>query len=91
MTDRTPLDIEMRLNGYRIATVEILYRMPDHLSLIQTFIWQHLDLAPHYPELKKFLRFWEKNIDGPLVGVHVGRSKLITPQAWRHGAELNLH
>ena len=41
--------------GYRLATAEIIYHLPDHPSLLQTFIWQHLDLAPDYPELRKFL------------------------------------
>jgi uncharacterized protein Usg len=83
--------LELQLRGYRVATAEILYRMPDHPSLIQSFIWQHYDLAPRYPELHKFLTFWEKNIEGPLVGVRIGRSELIKPQAWRNGVEIQLH
>lgn len=83
--------LELQLKGYRIATAEIFYRMPDHPSLLQTFIWQHYDVAPRYPELIKFLTFWEKNLDGPLVGVRIGRSPLIKPTAWRHGPEFQLH
>jgi uncharacterized protein Usg len=91
MAGKEPSPLELQLRGYRIATAEILYRMPDHPSLIQSFIWQHYDIAPRYPELVKFLTFWEKNIEGPLVGVRVGRSELIKPQAWRHGPEFQLH
>ena len=79
------------MQGYRLATAEIIYRMPDHQNVLQSFIWQHLDLAPHYPVLTKFLKFWETNIEGPLVGVHIGRSAMITPQNWQNGIELQLH
>jgi uncharacterized protein Usg len=53
--------------------------MPDHPSLLQTFIWQYFDLAPDYPELNKFLDFWEKNIDGPPHSVNVMSSDLVSP------------
>src|SRR4051794_18560600 len=43
---RPEAPLELQLKGYRLATAEILYRMPDHPSLLQTFIWQHYDLAP---------------------------------------------
>ena len=71
--------LELQLKGYRLSTVEIVYRMPDHPSLLQTFIWQYLDLAPGYPELHKFLDYWEKNIDGPLHSVNVMSSDLVSP------------
>ena len=71
--------LELQLKGYRLSTVEIIYRMPDHPSLLQTFIWQYFDLAPDYPELNKFLDFWEKNIDGPLHSVRVMSSDLVSP------------
>lgn len=48
---------ELQLNGYRLTTAEIIYRLPDHPALVQTFIWQGLDLAPKFPELNKFLDF----------------------------------
>ena len=48
-------DIERQLSGYRLTTAEIIYRLPDHLELLQTYIWQALDLAPKFPELHKFL------------------------------------
>ncbi len=71
--------LELQLKGYRLSTVEIVYRMPDHPSLLQTFIWQYLDLAPDYPELHKFLDYWEKNINGPLHSVNVMSSDLVNP------------
>ena len=59
-------DIERQLNGYRLITAEIIYRLLDHLDPPQTYIQQALDLAPKFPELHKFLGFWEREIEGPL-------------------------
>lgn len=76
--------LELQLKGYRLATAEITYRLPDHPSLLQTFIWQHYDLAPHYPELRRFLAFWREKIEGRLHSVRVGRTELITAGAYGH-------
>ena len=32
-------------DDYRLTTAEILYHLPDHPNLLQTFIWQDLDIA----------------------------------------------
>ena len=72
-------EIERQLNGYRLTTAEIIYRMPDHLHLLQTYVWQALDLAPDFPELRKFLKFWERELDGPLYSVKVAGSELLRP------------
>jgi uncharacterized protein Usg len=71
--------IELKLRGYRLTTAEILYHMPDHPELLQTFLWQELDLAPGFPVLNKFLSFWEKNIEGKLHSVRVAARGLIAP------------
>ena len=68
-----------QLNDYRITTAEILYWMPDHTHVLQTFVWQHLDLAPRFPALTKFLDFWERNLDGKLHKVRVANAALIKP------------
>ena len=75
-----------QIDGYRLATAEILYHLPDHPGLLQSFIWQHLDLAPRYPELRKFLDFWTKNLDARLHSVTVGRTQLIKPAEVKAGA-----
>jgi uncharacterized protein Usg len=81
-----------QLDGYRLATAEILYHMPDHPSLLQSFVWQHFDLAPDWPELRKFLGFWTSNLDGRLHSVRVTRAELIRPGRWRNVTdELRLH
>lgn len=69
----------MQLQGYRLATAEILYHMPDHPHLLQSFVWQHYDQAPDYPALHRFLEFWRKNLDGAIHSVRVARLELIKP------------
>ncbi|MFO1073109.1 MAG: usg protein [Geminicoccaceae bacterium] len=78
----TPL--EMQLKGYRLATAEIVYHLPDHPRLLQTFVWQHYDIAPDYPELRKFLDFWTRSIEGKLHSVTVARRQLIGPAQHTH-------
>ena len=64
-------DLEKILHGYRLTTVEILYHMPDHPDILQSFIWQEYDIAPVYPRLKKFLDFWSHNIEGALHSIYL--------------------
>ena len=66
---------ELKLMGYRLATAEILYWMPDHPGLLQSFVWQQYDLVPDYPELHNFLNFWKDNIDATLHSVRVAASQ----------------
>lgn len=73
-------NIELQMKDYRLTTAEILYHMPDHPQLLQSFIWQQYDLAPKFPVLHGFIEFWVKEIDGPLHSVTVAGKKLITPE-----------
>src|SRR5437588_7663302 len=75
---------ELQLRGYRLTTAEIIYRLPDHPALLQTFIWQKYDLAPDYPELRRFLDFWTHNLDGKLHTVNVRQSSQPTPNRLRY-------
>ena len=72
-----------QLNDYRITTAEILYWMPDHQHVLQSFLWQNLDLAPRFPALTKFLDFWDRNLDGKLHKVTVATTQLIKPAEFR--------
>ena len=73
---------------YCHATAEIVYRMPDHLDLLQTFTWQHLDIAPDFPVLSHFLDYWEHNLDGPIHSVQVIRTRLVQAPDLRHARHL---
>ena len=76
-------DFRKQVLGYGLTTAQILYRMPDHPSLLQTYVWQNYDLFPKFPALKDFLAFWQEKLDGPLFSVTVAHSKLIKPAELR--------
>ncbi|MBV9527082.1 MAG: Usg family protein [Acidisphaera sp.] len=79
-------------HGYRLTTAEILYHLPDHPAVLQSFIWQQMDLAPRFPVLRKFLDFWDRELEGRLHSVRVASADLAGPGRWRHpGAWLQLH
>jgi uncharacterized protein Usg len=81
-----------QLEGYGLTTAQIYYRMPDHPSVVQEFIWQEYDLFPCFPVLQKFLTFWEERIEGPLHSVTVAHSRLIKPSEMRNvDGEFMLH
>jgi len=83
---------ELQVRGYRLTTAEIIYRLPDHPALLQSFIWQKFDLAPDFPELNKFLEFWRNNIEGKLHSVNVKQSSRSAPNRLRHvNHTLTLH
>ncbi len=69
----------LQLQGYGLTTANILYRLPDYPKIIQFYIWQEYDLHPEFPELRKFLDFWMRSLDGPLHSVTVAHSNLIKP------------
>jgi uncharacterized protein Usg len=85
-------DFELMVKDYRLTTAEILYHMPDHPSLLQTYVWQDLDISPRFPVLRKFLDFWESSLDGKLHSVKIASARLIKPSQFRHTrALLRLH
>lgn len=84
--------LNLQLRGYRLTTAEIIYRMPDYQDLLQSFVWQELDMAPEFPVLKKFLDFWQNNLDGPIHSVKVASAQLIKPAELRLvGTSFQLH
>jgi uncharacterized protein Usg len=84
--------LELQLSGYRLTTAKILYHLPDHESLLQTYIWQDLDLAPRFPVLHRFLDFWQSELDGKLHAVRAANVDILTPVSLTPVAcELTLH
>ena len=51
--------------------MQVVYYIPDHLYLVNEFIWQTEDQQPDYPRINKFLDYWDKNIDGPIKEVYI--------------------
>ena len=79
-----------QLNGYRLTTAEILCRLPDHPTILQLYLWQSLDLAPRFPELRRFLDFWQRELDGPIHQVRTTVCDAITPGRWQSVAHEGL-
>jgi uncharacterized protein Usg len=70
------LESVVRMPDWRLTTAELFYHLPDHPHVLQSFIWQKLDRAPDFPELDRFLAFWQREIDGPLHSVRVASAAL---------------
>lgn len=84
--------LEAKLRGYRLTTAEILYHLPDHPVMLQSFIWQDLDIAPRFPVLNKFLRFWETSLDGKLHSVRIASRGIIADAELKlYAGEFALH
>lgn len=80
------------MRGYRLITAEILYHLPDYPDLLQSFVWQQLDLAPKYPVLTKFLDYWERNIEGRLHSVRVAATGILGARDYTYAkGEFSLH
>ncbi len=76
-------DFEMQMKGFSLTTAEILYYMPDHPRLLQSYLWQEYDLAPRFPRLQEFLKFWTEHLDGTLSHVRVANQVLLKPREFR--------
>lgn len=83
-------EFALQLKGWRLATAEVLYYIPDHPSLLQSFVWQTLDLAPSYPRIHKFLNFWRAEIDAVIHSVRLATGETLAP-AKIHTADVLLH
>ncbi len=73
--------------GFRLATTHVLYHLPDNPGLLQAFSWQTLDMVPDFPRIRRFLDFWEREIDGKLHSVTVAAAKLVMPGESRYVTE----
>jgi len=76
-------DFALQVAGYGLTTAAIHYHLPDHPSLLQLYVWQAYDMAPNFPSLRDFLRYWEAELDGALHSVRVAHCQLIKPAEWR--------
>lgn len=84
-------DLERQLRGERLTTTEILYHLPDHPGVLQTFVWQTLDKAPEFPRIQRFLGFWRQEISAVIHTVWVSGLGEVDPGKLRHVGEMKLH
>jgi uncharacterized protein Usg len=61
----------------------VLYFMPDHPSLLQTYLWQMIDEAPKYPRLNHFLDHWRREIEAVIHSVRVAHGEQLDAPDWR--------
>lgn len=78
------MSLALQLKDYRLTTAKIHYHLPDYPGVLQTYVWQEFDLAPAFPELRKFLVFWQTTLEGKVHSVTVASASLIRPAEWRH-------
>ncbi|KPP88904.1 MAG: Usg protein, probable subunit of phosphoribosylanthranilate isomerase [Rhodobacteraceae bacterium HLUCCA08] len=84
MTTETTTETELLLQGYGLTTAELFYGLPDHPSVLTSFVWQDYDLAPDHDRLLGFISFWRDEIEGPLHSVRFVHRTLISPGEWRN-------
>ena len=72
-------EFKTQLKGGRLTTAEVLYYMPDHPKLLQSFMWQTLDIAPEYPRVHSFLDYWRKEIQAVIHSVRLSTVGIVTP------------
>jgi uncharacterized protein Usg len=77
--DESADDFSLRLKGWSLATAEVLYYMPDHPSVLQSFVWQTLDLAPRYPRIHQFLDYWRREIEAVIHSVRLATGETLAP------------
>ena len=59
------------IKKWTVATVQVVYFIPDYVHIVNEFMWQTEDTLPEYPRISKFLDYWDKNIDGPIKEVYI--------------------
>lgn len=67
-----------------LVTAEILYRLPDYPDILQTYIWQDIDVTPDFPALHAFLNFWQRHLEGRLHSVEVATTIGRRALDWQH-------
>lgn len=65
-----------------LTTAEIFYFFPDYPALLQQYLWQDYDCAPQFPNLRKFMAYWQDNLEGKLHSVRIAHAGLIVPGVW---------
>jgi uncharacterized protein Usg len=76
-------DFQARLSGATLLTAEVLYYLPDHPSVLQSFSWQTMDMAPTFPRLAKFLDHWRREIEAIVHSVTICHQHEIAPRRFR--------
>ena len=83
-------DLSRQLRGERLTTAEVISYMPDHPALLQSFLWQTLDLPPEFPRVHEFLLYWRREIEAVIHSVTCSAAGLIAPARLNVGNDIGL-
>lgn len=72
-------DFKAQLAGGRLLTAEVIYYRPDYPKLLQSFVWQTVDLAPRFPRLAQFLDHWRREIEAVIHSISIAHAHLVRP------------
>ncbi len=67
------------LNFPHLVTMEVIYHMPDHPDILQSFLWQNEDIVPDYPKAKTFVEHWIENIEAKINRILLGHKQDTLP------------
>lgn len=73
-----------KFKGYCFASIEILYHRLDYPSLLQTYLWQKLDVSPELPGVIDFLEYWHQNIEAQIRATRVACTPIVSDREIRH-------
>lgn len=71
-----------------VITIDVFYYYPDFPLLIQEFIWSTDDTIPDLPRIRKFLNYWENNLDGVIHHVVLAGLDNLGPKEYRSVNEI---
>ena len=61
----------IHIHKWTVATVQVVYYIPDYLHIVNEFVWQTDDQLPEYPRITRFLDYWDNNNDRPIKEVYI--------------------
>ena len=69
-------------DGLRLASVKVIYSLPDYKNVLNEFWWQTMDVPPKYPKVKTFVDYWNDYIEGRIKSLEIGHQEEYGNQ-WR--------
>ena len=59
------------IEKWTLASVQVIYYIPDFPHIVNEFVWQTDDQRPDFPRIDRFLNYWDRYIDGPIKEVYI--------------------
>ena len=68
----------------KLVFVNVVYYFPDYKNVLNEFHWQTLDLPPRYPRVRRFVDFWESEIEAQIKRVILNDSIDFRANDYKH-------